>query len=477
MDQKIASLFSEVPPKPDYNPVRKAIDAAKDQPETAAALKLFVSMPPSTGVLANPVRHKHKVPARGATLELDIRSFTVRGKLYEEDIVTGAADAIRVIFVGLFGRNPSADEARVLRQVISQALASGMEHALEKTQEFMRTFPNAPPDVVIQHWAAFRKASRKIGQINASRPADELLAEMIDIHMENVAVAALASFMRHGNFSVNTTQIGYEDPFAFLFNALLGRTPNPDEVKILGQLGAIQVHHGSAGSNMVARYFATLHTRSVSDLFTASQMALDCGRHFGAISDMTDFVHILEETPEGERDNVIRGRILKGNLPTFGHPEIAAAGRENHLEMDPRPALYLAPLFDAIDRGTITVTPNVRRRVGFVERIYQMALFEGVEKSTGTGRLRLTPNTDFGAWLVQEVLGVEEPDRTLLSYAYRGFGWMMDVREQLQQPIIRPVIPPDPAIVPGLSESPVIPSVITSVHDRLVAGNAFAKKS
>jgi hypothetical protein len=102
-------------------------------------------------------------------------------------------------------------------------------------------------------------------------------------------------------------------------------------------------------------------------------------------------------------------------------------------------------------------------------------LFEGVEKSTGTGRLRLTPNTDFGAWLVQEVLGVEEPDRTLLSYAYRGFGWMMDVREQLQQPIIRPVIPPDPAIVPGISDSDVIPAVISSVHDRLVAGNAFSK--
>jgi citrate synthase len=298
---------------------------------------------------------------------------------------------------------------------------------------------------------------------------------MIEIHMENVAVAALASFMRRGNYQPAKPEVGYEDPFGFLLHALLGREPNPDEVRILGQLGAIQVHHGSAGSNMVARYFATLHTRSVSDLFTASQMALDCGRHFGAISDMTDFVHVLEQTPEGERDTVIRGRILKGSLPTFGHPEIAAAGRENHLEMDPRPALYLAPLFDAIDRGTISVTPEMRRRVGFVERIYQMALYEGVEKSTGPGRLRLTPNTDFGAWLVQEVLGIEEPDRTLLSYAYRGFGWMMDVREQLQQPIIRPVIAPDPAIVPGLSDSNVIPAVISSVHERLVAGNAFSK--
>lgn len=476
MDQKLAALFSQVPPKPDYNPVRKAIEASKDQPETAAALKLFVSMPPSTGVLANPVRHRHQVPAMNATLDLDIRSFTVRGKLFEDDIVDGKADAIRAIFVGLFGRLPEETESRMLREFIAESLSLGLQRSMDKTREFMKTFPDAPPDVVIQHWASFRKASRKIGPINASRPPAELLAEMIEIHMENVAVAAVASFMRRGSFPSSNPEVSSEDPFAFLFSALLGRSPNPDEIKILGRLGAIQVHHGSAGSNMVARYFATLHTRSVSDLFTASQMALDCGRHFGAISDMTDFVHVLEQTAESERDNVIRGRILKGNLPTFGHPEIAAAGRENHLEMDPRPALYLEPLFDAIDRGTIAVSPEVRRRAGFVERIYQMALFEGVEKSTGAGRLRLTPNTDFGAWLVQEVLGVEEPDRTLLSYAYRGFGWMMDTREQLQQPIIRPVIPPDPAIVSGFTDSHVIPAVISSVHDRLVAGNAFSRK-
>ena len=223
---------------------------------------------------------------------------------------------------------------------------------------------------------------------------------------------------------------------------------------------------------MVARYFASLHTRSISDLFTASQMALDCGRHFGAISDMTDFVRLLEKTPKAKRDDVIRGRILTGNLPAFGHPEISAAGRDNHLEADPRPALYLAPLFDAIDRGVIHVNPAIRKRAGIVERIYQIALVEGIEKSKGKGRLRLTPNTDFGAWLVQEVLGIEEADRTLLSYAYRGFGWMMDTREQLQQPIIRPVIPPDPAISSWIGNG-IIPDVIAKVHARLAAGNAF----
>jgi citrate synthase len=298
---------------------------------------------------------------------------------------------------------------------------------------------------------------------------------MIEIHLENVAVAGLASTMRVGGKLPDPKAIVL-DAFQSFFAMLLQRPVSSDEARILGRLGAIQVHHGSAGSNMVARYLATLHTRSVSDLFTASQMALDCGRHFGAISDMTDFVLVLERTSAPERDGVIRTRILKGNLPTFGHPEIAAAGRENHLEMDPRPALYLAPLFEAIDSGNITVNATIQKRLALLERIYQIALVEGVEKSTGSGRLRLTPNTDFGAWIVQEVLGIEESDRTLLSYAYRGFGWMMDVREQLQQPIIRPVIPPYPAMVPGPSADRAIPSIISSIHERFVAGDAFNRR-
>jgi hypothetical protein len=170
-------------------------------------------------------------------------------------------------------------------------------------------------------------AARKVGPINSSRSPDELLREMIEVHTENVAVAALASAMRAKSpMATRTPEVN--DAFQYLFSMLLRHNPNANEKRILGQLGAIQIHHGSAGSNMVARYFASLHTRSVSDLFTASQMALDCGRHFGAISDMTDFVAVLERTPESERDNVIRCRILRGNLPTFGHPEIAAAGRD-----------------------------------------------------------------------------------------------------------------------------------------------------
>jgi hypothetical protein len=115
----------------------------------------------------------------------------------------------------------------------------------------------------------------------------------------------------------------------------------------------------------------------------------------------------------------------------------------------------------------------MQKRAALLERMYQIALVEGVAKSTGKGRLRLTPNTDFGAWLVQEILGIEEPDRTLISYAFRGFGWMMDVREQLQQPIIRPVIPVDPAINPAAAETGTIPETVSHVHSRLGAGNAF----
>ena len=84
-------------------------------------------MPASTSVLANPVRHHHQVPATGATLELDIRSFTIRGKLFEEDIVTGKADAVRVIFVGLFGRTPEDKEAALFRDFLSTSLSRGLE--------------------------------------------------------------------------------------------------------------------------------------------------------------------------------------------------------------------------------------------------------------------------------------------------------------------------------------------------------------
>jgi len=112
--------------------------------------------------------------------------------------------------------------------------------------------------------------------------------------------------------------------------------------------------------------------------------------------------------------------------------------------------------------------------VAIAQRMYQIAFVEGIEKPGRRGRLRIASDTDFGSWIVQDVLRIDEMDRTFLSYVFRGFGWMMDVREQLQQPIIRPVIPPDPGIVPASVREGIIPNVVVSVHNRLCVPNAFA---
>ena len=87
MENCLSALLSIVPPKPDYDPVRRAIEDADTKPEVAAVLKQFASMPPSTGVLANPVRYQQAVTCDNASLDLSIRSFTVRGMLMEEDIL------------------------------------------------------------------------------------------------------------------------------------------------------------------------------------------------------------------------------------------------------------------------------------------------------------------------------------------------------------------------------------------------------
>jgi citrate synthase len=478
--------MTELPAPPDHRPVDKAIGKTND-PEIAAALRLFASMPPSTGVLANPVRYHHTVTCCETAVQLSIRSFGIRGCLLEEDIVTRSVEAMRVIFVGLFGRFPRPDERRAFSRLLSQMFTAAESRVLPTLAKFMKAFPNAPADVAIQYLAAVRKATQDVGAVNPARPPEVLLQDLIRIHLENVAAATNASYMRSllkrrprmsGRMLLRETKrfvesIPRDDPFRAVFSLLLRRNANLTEVRILENLGAIQIHHGSAGSNMVARYLASLHTKSVSDVFTAAQMTLDSARHFGAITDMTDFVGQLESTSPARCNELIRQRAIGGNLPTFGHPEIAAAGRANRIEVDPRPALYLSPLFEAIDAGVLQVSPERKKRVEIVQRMYQIAFIEGIEKPGHTGRLRIAPNTDFGAWIVQEVLGIDEMDRTLLSYVFRGFGWMMDVREQLQQPIIRPVIPPDPAIVPPPADEGVIPTTVDTVHQRLSRCGAF----
>jgi len=481
------AFLTELPAAPEYNPIRRALAKTVDT-ETNAALQSFSSMPASTSVFANPARYHNTVSCGETPVELSIRSFGIRGCLLEDDIVSGAADAIRVIFVGLFGRFAAAGEQRAFARLLMRAFEQAIESDAGELAGFMKRFPDASAVAAIQYMASLRKALGRDDEVTPSKPPQILLKALIRSHMENVAVASASSYMRFilsrqsragVDKLVRETHQFVEsasdrDVFRAVFSLLLHRKVNETEACILQNLGAIQIHHGSAGSNMVARYFASLHTRCVPDLFIAAQMAMDCARHFGAINDMTGFVAKLMQARPSERDELIRRRALEGNLPTFGHPEIAAAGRTNRIEFDPRPAIYLEPLFRAIDAGKVQLSAEKRQRVELVQRMYQLAFVEGIEKPGRAGRLRVAPNTDFGAWIVQETLGIDESDRTLLSYVFRGFGWMMDVREQLQQPIIRPVIPPDPGIVPEPATDGVIATVVETVHDRLCRSNAFS---
>ena len=189
-------------------------------------------------------------------------------------------------------------------------------------------------------------------------------------------------------------------------------------------MGVIQTHHGSAGSNVVARYLATLHTGAVSDFFVAAQMALDGDRHFGAIHDMTAFINQIETLDADALEKAIYER-MQSALPTFGHPEIAAAGRADEIQQDPRPAIYFNPFLEAVDNGEIQLSDRQKKRLAIIQRIYQLAFVEGFVRPGRENEppLRLTPNTDFGGWAVQEGLDIYENDRTLLTYIFRGFGW------------------------------------------------------
>jgi citrate synthase len=484
MTSRPAPFLSELPEAPLYDPLREVM-AATTEPKIAATLQRFASMPRSTGVIANPVRHHCKVTCGGEAVDLSIRSFAIRGCVLEEDIVTGATNPMKTIFVGLFGCFPTSSEMRAFSRMLSTAFESAKERVLPELAEFMTAFPIATADIAMQHVAVLRKATQKTQGVR-SRSSADLLRDLIGVHMENVVAAASSSYMRAlserkgrsaGRLLQRTRQflesIETVDPFSTVFSLLLRRRVNEIETRILQTLGTIQVHHGSAGSNMVARYLTSLHTPSVSDIFTAAQMTLDCARHFGAINDMTALIAQLERESPRRQDQLIRQRAVSGSLPTFGHPEIAAAGRDNQIELDPRPAIYLAPLLAAIDSGSLEVSCERLQSVRIAQRMYQIGFVEGVQKPGRSGRLRISPNTDFGAWIVQEVLGIDRVDRTLLSYVFRGFGWMMDVREQLQQPIIRPVIPPDPSIVPTVATDGIIPDIVTTVHDRLCGEHAF----
>jgi hypothetical protein len=504
--------FAVLPPAPAHNPVKQAIARANELGEKSIATTLgyFATMPASTGIIANPVLYHTPVDCNGTTITLDIRSFTIRGIVPEADIVNGKTGPVEVIFTGLFSEpsEASASGREVLASFIDEKFFESLgtrENGsfrggalIEQVAGFVREFPGLGPEVAIQHFASLSKArlGRQESQdhgIHDDRDAPSLLVEMITVHMGNVAVGGMSAYMNYllmANPEISESELATSanqfiaeevaqgrNAFQVGSSLILGRHANEHERLILERMGTIQIHHGSAGSSMVARYMATLHTLSVSDFFVASQMALDGARHFGAIHDMSDFVQELEQLKPEKRADRIREKMLGGGLPTFGHPEIAAAGRGNQVEQDPRPAIYIDPVFNAIDAGELTITTRQQERLSIARLIYLTAFVNGVLKPDRQDEppLRLTANTDFGAWCVQEALGIEEADRTLLTYIFRGFGWMMDAREQLQQKMIRPVIAPAPKIVPKPNDDPTIPSLVARVHQRLSGEEPFQR--
>lgn len=503
------TTFALLPPAPAHNPVKQATARANElgEKQIATTLGYFATMPASTGILANPVLYHTPVDCNGTTITLDIRSFTIRGLIPEADIVRGNAGPFDVIFTGLFSDVEQASGSEKLAALIDQKYfqSLGTREArsfqggplLEQVAGFVKQYPGLGPEVAIQHFAALEKA--RLGReehndhgVHDDRDAVALLMEMITLHMQNVAVGGVSAYMNYvlsnnPQISVSeltasanefiTAEVGQgRNAFEISYSLILGRHANDHERLILERMGTIQIHHGSAGSSMVARYMATLHTLSVSDFFIASQMALDGARHFGAIHDMSDFVQELESLPAEQRADRIREKMLGGGLPTFGHPEISAAGRGNQVQQDPRPAIYIDPVFKAIDAGQLTISPRQQDRLAIARLIYLTAFVNGVLKADRQNEppLRLTANTDFGAWCVQEALGIEEADRTLLTYIFRGFGWMMDAREQLQQKMIRPVIAPDPQIIPKPNDDQTIPAVVGRVHRRLTQEQPFS---
>ena len=194
MPGKSLAFMSELPEAPRYQPVRDAISQTTDA-KASAALQLFASMPASTGVLANPVRYHDTVRCNGEPIEVSIRSFGIRGCLFEEDIVTGRADTFRTVFVGLFGRFPQVDELRAFSRLLSNAFDKASEKILPDLAKFMKTFPDATADIAMQYMAAIRKASSKSPEVRSRPPAD-LLRDLINVHMENCVAGACSSYMR-----------------------------------------------------------------------------------------------------------------------------------------------------------------------------------------------------------------------------------------------------------------------------------------
>src|SRR2546423_4092035 len=197
--------FSVVPPAPEYNPVKQGIARAEELGEKAIATTLgyFATMPASTGILANPVLHHTPVDCNGTEITLDIRSFTIRGTVPESEIVRGEVGPIDVIYTGLFGEKGNSSE---LASFIDQKFLQGLGikeksgSLIDEVAAFVKKFPGLGPEVAMHHFAILNKA--KLGRqeqqdrgMHDERDALSLLIEMIEVHMENVAVGGVSAYM------------------------------------------------------------------------------------------------------------------------------------------------------------------------------------------------------------------------------------------------------------------------------------------
>src|SRR5207244_113962 len=150
-----------------------------------------------------------------------------------------SADAVRVIFVGLFGRFATAEERRSFSSFISREFKAAVKRTLPDVARFMKTFPEAHADAVMQYMASLRKARNGGRPVNGSRPAEELLRDLMHVHLENAAVGACSSYMRSvasGRESKTRRfleSIHESDPFQTMFSLLLRRKVNPAEAGIL----------------------------------------------------------------------------------------------------------------------------------------------------------------------------------------------------------------------------------------------------
>src|ERR671918_1485084 len=202
-DASMDTTFALLPPAPAHNPVKQAIARADELGEKpiATTLGYFSTMPASTGIIANPVLHHTPVDCNGTTITLDIRSFTIRGTVAESDIVNGRIGPYDVIFTGLFDKTSSSKQlAEFIDQKFFQSLRG--ETLIDEVAAFVKKYPGLGPEVAMHHFLILEKAKlgRSEGQdrgMHDERDPESLLVEMISVHMENVAVGGVSTYMKY----------------------------------------------------------------------------------------------------------------------------------------------------------------------------------------------------------------------------------------------------------------------------------------